>query len=246
MVQLGERHLAWKACYNVRDTGGYATHDGKQTRWRALVRADSLCQLQRSGIRALVDYDVRTIIDLRSESELARAPHPFSHPNGVTYLKILVLDETDAVGAKALRDAPSTRELNAVIVERYPTRLARVVRAFARAQVGGVLVHCQVGKDRTGLVVALLLSLPGAPEEIIAEDYALSDLCLRPVFERYLRRDEDSAERVRLAAQWPCAAESMLSTLELLRADSGGVGEYLQAAGLLPEDIERVRERLRA
>lgn len=72
------RRLAWDACYNVRDLGGYETTDGRRIRRGQFLRADDLCRLSAQGRAALVAYGVRTVVDLRSPSELARAPHPFA------------------------------------------------------------------------------------------------------------------------------------------------------------------------
>src|SRR5688500_17816224 len=72
------RQLSWEACYNVRDLGGYATADGGVTRWRAFVRAGSLYRLTPAGRAALLDYGVRTIVDLRRASELEHYPNPFA------------------------------------------------------------------------------------------------------------------------------------------------------------------------
>jgi protein-tyrosine phosphatase len=79
-----ERRLSWDACFNVRDLGGHPIVDGGQTRWRAVVRADTLCRLSETGRAALVDYGVRTVIDLRSARELEAVPHPFANNgNGI-------------------------------------------------------------------------------------------------------------------------------------------------------------------
>src|SRR5687767_10529285 len=75
------RQLSWDGCYNVRDLGGYATIDGGVTRWRAFVRADSLYQLTPAGQAALLDYGVRTIVDLRRARELEHYPNPFAQPS---------------------------------------------------------------------------------------------------------------------------------------------------------------------
>src|SRR5207248_11734510 len=77
-TMTNQRHLPWDACFNIRDLGGYAAAAGRRTRWRALLRGDNLGWLKPSGRAALIDYGVRTIIDLRHPSEVARAPHPFA------------------------------------------------------------------------------------------------------------------------------------------------------------------------
>ena len=72
------RQLAWDACYNARDLGGLPTIDGGQTCWQAVIRTDLLNRLTAPGQCALVDYGVRTIIDLRGPKEVAEEPSPFA------------------------------------------------------------------------------------------------------------------------------------------------------------------------
>ncbi|HVG01197.1 MAG TPA: tyrosine-protein phosphatase, partial [Chloroflexia bacterium] len=171
------RNLAWDACYNAREVGGYPAADGGQTRWQALVRADNLHRLTPAGQAALREYGVRTIIDLRMAHELESHPNPFAAPQGANdgprYLHLPLIDlDTDA----AYEAAVATQGEYIEIVERSKQLLAKVIKAVAASlEEGGVLVHCHGGKDRTGIVVALLLSLAGVPRETIAEDYAMSE-----------------------------------------------------------------------
>src|SRR5438874_11727619 len=106
-----DRHLAWEACYNVRDVGGYPTGEGKPIRWQTLVRADNLYRLTNEGQAALREYGVRTIIDLRLAHELERDPSPFAAHQGPgdvpRYISLPLHDlETDA----AMNAAGSTQE----------------------------------------------------------------------------------------------------------------------------------------
>src|SRR3954451_3676825 len=144
------RRLAWDGCLNVRDVGGYATTDGKATRWRAVLRADNLCQLTPAGCADLRAYGVQTIIDLRSPTELARTPHPFA-PQATAdaspaYLNLPMLDEQDLEGNAALDAAPTMFELYRAILERYPAQLLTVLAAVADAPPRSVLLHCHAGK----------------------------------------------------------------------------------------------------
>src|SRR5689334_21578095 len=102
------RRLSWDACYNIRDLAGYLTSDGAQTCWRSLVRADTMCRLTADGRAALLDYGVRTVIDLRRSDELRLDPNPFATPaeqtSLVTYLNLPLgagasIDERAAVKA---------------------------------------------------------------------------------------------------------------------------------------------------
>ena len=132
----------------------------------------------------------------------------------------------------------ATYQLN---VDRCAPRLAAVVRAFADAPEGGVLIHCQVGKDRTGIVIALLLALAGVPNETIVADYAPSGANIRPLYDQW-----QAAGRSVSYDAWQSHPETMQALLEHLERTHGGVEAYLLAGGLTPEEIARVRARLRA
>ena len=101
------------------------------------------------------------------------------------------------------------------------------------------------GKDRTGLVSAILLELAGVERATIGADYALTAECLRPREEEWLANGPgDRAERERLLALYAPRAEVMIEVLDDLDRRYGGVEAYLLRAGVTPEDIARLRERL--
>jgi protein-tyrosine phosphatase len=246
-------HLRWDNCYNIRDLGGHATADGGQTRWRAIVRADNLGRLTPGGRAALLDYGVRTIVDLRRAGELAIAPSPFATltepASTLTYLNLpLGVGASDegraAVLAVARGDRPSLQELFCVVLDNYWRGIASVMGAIATAPQGAVLFHCQIGKDRTGLIAALLLALAGVPYEAIADEYALSGRCLQPYVEERLSQVPNLEKRERLARLYMAAPETMLGILGYLDRRHGGVESYLLAAGVAADHLERIRERI--
>ena len=234
------RDLVWDGCANVRDLGGHPTADGSETRWRSIVRADSVRQLSDEGWAALVDYGVRTIVDLRWRSELEADP-PAELPVEVVHISLA--GETPERPDPPL---PTTRDFYGYVLDRYAANFARVVEMIARAPEGGVVVHCAAGKDRTGLVVALLLRLAGVPAEEIALDYSLSAKNLAPTLDAWVAEAPDEEEREsrrRMSASEP---ETMLGVIEDLERRYGSADEYLVAAGVDEADLERVRARLRA
>ena len=171
------RRLAWEGCVNARDLGGYPTADGRETRWGAVVRSDSPAALTEAGRAALADYGVRAIVDLRLPTELADAPNPFAEPgdHGIAYTNVSFIDPAFAP------DAVTTLADDYLqMLDRYRRPVAEAITAVAQASPGAVLVHCAAGKDRTGLVAALLLGLVGVPAETIAADYAMTGEALRP------------------------------------------------------------------
>jgi protein-tyrosine phosphatase len=237
------RRLAWDACANVRDLGGYPTADGQETRWGAVVRADSLAALTPAGRDALLAYGVRAVVDLRLPAEIAERPNPFAEPgdHGVAYSNVSLIDP--AAGFPP--DTFTLAESYLWNLDRFSGQVAAAVAAVANAPSGGVLFHCAAGKDRTGWISALLLALAGVPDREIADDYALTAECLRSRNQQWLEHGPgDRAEREAMLARYAPTVEVMLEVLAGLRRRYGGVEAYLRAAGVTAEDLARVRARL--
>jgi len=237
------RRLAWEGGLNARDLGGYPTADGRQTRWGAVVRSDSLAALTPAGRAALADYGVRTIIDLRLRAEIDEYPNPYAEPgdHGVAYTNVSVIDP--AAGFPP--DTYTLAENYLWMLDHFRGYVAQVMAAIAGAPEGAVLVHCAAGKDRTGLISALLLALVDVPAATIAEDYALTAECLRDRDEEWLADGPgERAEREALAARFAPTAEVMLEVLDKLTERYGGVEQYLTEAGVSPADLRRLRDRL--
>jgi protein tyrosine/serine phosphatase len=244
------RDLVWDGCLNVRDLGGHRTEDGGETRYRAVVRADSIRQLTDAGWATAVDYGVGTIVDLRMDVELEADP-PAEFPVDVVHVPIFQDDdeetftEVEAAATAAPDYAAATREVYLVFLERFRNNVAGAIAAVARAPEGAVVVHCMGGKDRTGLVTALLLRLAGVDNEQIAADYALSEERLQPRHAAWLEEAGTEAERERIRRIAATPAESMVGVLEELERRYGSVEAYLRAGGLTEEDLRLARDRLR-
>ena len=246
---LRSRELVWDGLLNVRDLGGHPTEDGGETRFGEIVRADAIRRLTDKGWQSLLDYGIRTIVDLRMDEERQADP-PAELP--VTVVHVPFLEENDAVfrevekaAATAPDQAASTRAVYLIFLERFRANVAAGIKAIAEAPAGGVVVHCMGGKDRTGLATALLLRMSGVGIEEIAADYAVSEERLKTRHDAWLAEAESEAERERLRRIYATPAESMVGVLEELEERYGSVEEYLRAGGA-PADIgERVRARLR-
>jgi protein-tyrosine phosphatase len=156
----------------VRDLGGLPTTDGGRIRYRALIRADDLCQLTPVSVAALREYGIRRVIDLRGSLEAEQDPGPFAGDD--MYRRVPFIDEE----ADRHRDPEATLLATyRASVERNAGHIAAGITALASAPPGGVLVHCAAGKDRTGVHVALALRVAGVGVDDIAADYALSPDC---------------------------------------------------------------------
>jgi protein-tyrosine phosphatase len=243
------RDLVWDGCLNVRDLGGHRTEDGGETRYGAVVRADSLHQLTDEGWQAVVDYGIRTVVDLRMDEEREGDP-PAGAPVDVVHVSLFdddkaVFEEVEAAAEGAPDVASATREVYLLFLEHFKVNVATAIRAVATAPEGGVVVHCMGGKDRTGLVTALLLELAGVDDEQIAADYALSEERLRPRHELWFAEAETDAERERLLRIAQTPASSIAGVLAELARRYGSVEGYLRSAGLSAEALALARARLR-
>jgi protein-tyrosine phosphatase len=156
------RHLDWDGCFNARDLGRIPLATGGETRWGAVVRTDSIDGLSAAGWSALEAHGVRTVIDLRNEDEhaLDRARRPAGIDT--LHLPLDAIDDSDFWEDWMHGPQFARPFYYAAHLERFPERSARVLTAIARAEPGGVLVHCVSGRDRTGQVSMLLLALPGS------------------------------------------------------------------------------------
>jgi protein-tyrosine phosphatase len=251
---LRSRDLHWDGCLNVRDLGGHLTEDGAETRFGAIVRADSLSQLTDEGWKAAVDYGISTVIDLRGDHEREDDP-PAEVPVEVQHVPFMeanqrewdeMIEEVEAAANAAPDVATATRDVYLIFLEHFKRNAAAGIRAVANAPDGGVAVHCVGGKDRTGLLTAFLLYLAGVDVEQIAADYALSEERLRPRHEEWFAKAETPAERERLQRISQTPAESIVGVFEELERRYGSVEAYLRSAGLSDEDLELARARLRA
>jgi protein-tyrosine phosphatase len=241
--------LAWEGCLNVRDLGGLPTEDGRRTRAGAVVRSDNVRGLTDAGWRALADHGVTRIVDLRWPEELAE-----DQPRDVDIdvVHVSVLGETYDAGYVAELDAHLASVDDVAdhyawsyvdFLERYRDRFGLAFAAVADAD-GTVVVHCMGGKDRTGIVSALLLRLAGVQLDAIGEDYAVTAANLEPSTSKWIPAITDEVARAKWEKLRDTPADAMVRVVEEIEARYGDVASYLRAAGLTDAQIERLRERL--
>jgi protein-tyrosine phosphatase len=170
-----------------------------------------------------------TVIDLRDPSEVSRHPDAFARCSQVTYSN-LPLVRIDSATWRA--------ELNkryVLMARERRTEIAAILSGIATS-CAPMIVHCTAGKDRTGLIVALLLAFVGVPADAIAADYALSERCLLPFFARVRPQLEArGADLARFERDAKAPPETILQVLEYIETRYGGVGDYLQ----LPRRLEQ-------
>jgi protein-tyrosine phosphatase len=228
--------------HNFRDLGGYETADGRHTRWRTLFRADSLSHIEGDDLAAVRSLDLRSVIDLRMAAESEKwgrfpiAEHP------VDYHHLSLLDVMwDPEEAPAADGGP---EVATFLHGRYMdmldsggANLGYAVRVLARPGALPAVFHCAAGKDRTGMLAALVLSSLGVPDEVIVADYALSGAALGRLFTWAERNPPEVLASLREAPAAHLAAEpdAMTAVLESLRREHGSARGFLAGVGVSPD-----------
>lgn len=246
MLTDNERHIRLQGAFNVRDLGGYATAGGGTTRWRSFLRADALHGLTGDDVRALLDLGLRTVIDLRSSVELAHQPSVFLRHDRVRYHHIAIFDGL-APTEMMLRDDRGSDLSHRYVQAADSCRpaLMRVAATIADAEEGLVLFNCTAGKDRTGIVAAMLLSLAGVPTEDIAADYALTGELAGPLMEQLkatvIARGMDEAVAARLLSS---QRTSMLTFLRHMEDRHAGFANYLAVEPAGRDFIRMIEARL--
>ena len=217
-----------------------------------VFRSDSLASLSEADIRYVVaTLGLRTAVDLRAAHELDDHPHRPVVDAGIVVHHRPIVDETRRRGV----DAPTDLALDDVYVmmlDRFGDRFATVVELIADAEGHPAVFFCAAGKDRTGLVAAIVLGALGVPDETIAADYAFTAGILPVLAERNRVRAE--ARGASAEVQFDAYGEAlltaevatMLSVLARLRAEHGSVDGYLHAHGLSPDVVAALRTGLLA
>jgi protein-tyrosine phosphatase len=229
-------HLEWPGLSNVRDLGGMPTTDGGRIAPNALIRADSLDKLEDQARDLVRAAGVSRIVDLRRQGESRRA-HPFA--GDTTYVSVPVQDPADPDNTHL-----TLVEIYLAMLDRRQDLFAQAVAAIADAPEGAVVVHCAGGKDRTGMVVAMALTVAGVSPEVIGADYALTESRLAEVDRAYLERVSDPAMREVMRGLQATPASNMITVLEHLDQRYGGVEAYLKGGGMTSDQLERLKSRL--
>lgn len=235
------RHLPIHGTYNIRDLGGYAA-GAATTRWRSVLRADGLHRLNSEGMDMLVAEGVATVIDLRSVDELAKQPNPFHQNAAVRYHNVSLFADL----------APSYRPGEDTLLDLYKQALRdrrdairEVLTLIADAADGIVLFHCTAGKDRTGIIAALLLANAGVATASILEDYALTSTMIAPMIDEFLATAAaQGADIEQFRPLLGCDPATMSATIAHVESEYGSVGQYLSLVGLAPETVRRLTNRL--
>jgi protein-tyrosine phosphatase len=240
-----ERRIQFEGCYNFRDLGGYPTGDGRRVRWRWLFRSDALHHLTARDLERFTgELGIRHVVDLRSSGEVGAEGRGALTGEAVEFHHLPLFDGEIPQEQRLAAGDLSLADRYFLMAEYAQGAIAKVLATLAESEAPAVY-HCAAGKDRTGVVSAILLGVLGVRDEIIVADYAASQENLDSIIERLL-----SAEGYQdmLAALPPdtlhAQPETMLRLLERVRERYGSMEGYAVRIGLPEETLARLRQRL--
>ncbi len=219
------------ATANTRDLGGFPTAAGGRTVANAIWRSDAPVTYCAADERRLREWNITTIIDLRTDGETERNPCAYSGRDGFVYHRCPVT--AGSVPPATPEEVPFTY---LQIAQQREAALA--LRHIAEADTG-VLFCCTAGKDRTGVIAALLLLACDVGHSLIVEDYTVSRVYNRVRLEQYLAQHPEVDRRVVLANDI-----HMERFLALFAERFGGVGHYFEQNGLSPAVLDAIRKKL--
>ena len=243
---MSSRWVHVDSLHNARDLGGVPTEDG-ETAYGVVVRGETVAHLSPQGAADLVALGVRHVIDLRQPDE---RDLDGDGPLVATYQRSDILHELVPLAGEPVQDDVMGRAREwEVVADRYWSYLThggeRLAHALGRTawSTRTLYLHCAVGKDRTGVVSALLLKLAGAADDDVIDDYLLSTSRIAPVIARLAERPAyQHLQVVDWAAQMPNGT-AMRAFLQRLAAE-GGARSWLLHHGVDGETADLLRARL--
>ncbi len=239
--------LRVEGVHNIRDLGGYPLAEGGVTREQVLIRASGLDQVPASAQQQLIDYGVKTVIDLRDEWEVEHYPNVFARSTAVEYVNLPMigskLSNSDVWKAE-LQSCQHLHEMYARFLDRCQKQIGAIVSAIAESP-AVTIFHCYAGKDRTGIITALVLGTVGVSEQLIVEDYAASSAQLA-VLKAMWRANALQVGSDLEILERDIASETgtMVETLAHLRQQYGGISDYLRRCGVSDDHLAQLRNRL--
>lgn len=228
-----QRRYILENIVNCRDIGGYPSKYGC-TKFGRFIRGGTVDRPTESDIGTLRELNISTVIDLRGDFEFDNQPNGMERlTDNVNHVSLYELNVAEAKDMKM-----TITEVYEYIVDNYKENICKALKAVANAPEGAVFYHCFLGKDRTGILSMLLLTIAGVSEDDIVADYQLTYTYL----ENYIHTHADSL--------WDTNAEMHYSLPQTMRAlisyvkeKYGSITEYIKLTGISDEEIEKIRRR---
>ena len=240
--------MRFESVSNFRDIGGYRTRKGRTVAWRRVFRSGEFQRINNDDFRRLMtEIKPVSLLDLRSKFEVERQGRGLLSETSIKYHNIAFMTDDDDPGANASRYAHCTNMgefyLEMARQKDYGQRITEALEIIAEPENHPLVFHCAVGKDRTGMLASVLLSLLGVAEKDIIEDYALSEPYMDELQARLKNNPQKNDPPLDIPEYfWKASPESMKLFLSTLSKEYGSVHGYLESVGgdaLLAERLQK-------
>lgn len=241
-----QRLLRLSGAHNVRDLGGYRSTFGGTVRWGRIYRAGRLDELTAADVEQLRAIDLSVIYDLRTDGERSLAPDVVPSVHVPLLAEELMRSATPPIGDREAGEA-FLAEMTMAMLRGAGSQISAIVFTLADPSRMPMMFHCTAGKDRTGLVAALILELLGVGRDDVLDDYELSAVLHRPSDIRsMLEQFAGRGVPAEVAAGMMAAPRSVMrDVLRFVDAEYGGVERYLANQGGLDRGaVETIRNSL--
>ncbi|MBT3319804.1 MAG: tyrosine-protein phosphatase [Clostridia bacterium] len=226
---------------NFRDLGGYESSLGGTVKSGKLFRSDSLANLSDADIDIIIGKGIRTAIDLRTDFETSRGENRLKSADGATYYNISLMDNVHS-NDYASFEKKMPKSMKALYLDLLDNSAEAIIMIFdtiLRRSANGVVFNCTAGKDRTGVIAALILDLMGVSHHNIVENYTATQQLMEPVFESVMKHYKDSTGREMPKYLLEARRESIVAFMSHLHNKYNGARDYLLDNGFGEEKIAR-------
>lgn len=218
---------------NCRDLGGYPSKYGC-TKFGRFIRCGTVDRPTENDIKKLKELNVTTVIDLRGDYEFQSRPNDIERlTENARHISLYELNVAEAKNIKI-----TITEVYEYIIDGYKENIYSALKAVADAPDGAVLYHCFLGKDRTGILTMLLLTVAGVSEDDIVADYQLTYTYLENYMQTHAETLWDTEPEMHYSLP-----QTMRSLLTYIKEKYGSVEDYIRQIGIGDEDIEKIRKR---
>jgi len=235
------RFLNISGLHNVRDLGGLPSGVAQTTAYGRFLRSDSPHAVDQTGTSQLVALGIRTVIDLRYADECSRTPNPLAQLPGMSYHNIPLM--VNGVIENNAEDLTHLGTFYRYLLNHSQPAFARVFTTMAE-QPGTTLFHCQVGKDRTGVVAALLLLLAGTPNQHIVDDYVATVAYIAPLLPELRKHRPERITAEQYDRLLDARAEFMQDFLDEITKNYGNAQRYLLQIGVREQHIDLLQDSI--
>jgi protein-tyrosine phosphatase len=245
LASVPDRLVPFTGVLNFRDLGGYETEDGRHTRWGRLFRSDAMHDLTNEDLKLFRGLGIASVIDLRSPAEVERTGRGLLAQEPLNFVNSPVLSTYQTDQSRANIDAGYMSRRYLEYLEVGAPAFVGVIDEMANADNYPLVFNCFLGKDRTGVVAALVMSCLGVRRSTIIEDYAVTGSRVDLIVEKLLRdpnlRDEVAHHNPHLLGAREATMSSFLSEVD---QRFGGPVAWALGAGVPEANLERLRELL--